>query len=312
MTKFVFGPVPSRRLGFSLGVDVIPRKCCTFDCVYCQVGKTTRKEAERQSFFDPDEIVKQVMEKVKRVPRIDVITLSGSGEPTLNADIGWILSRLKKTGIPLTVITNASLLHRADVRRELKQADILLPSLDAATEAVFERVNRPHASLRLEVMIEGLTALRRDHKGSIWLEIMLMKQMNDDAEQIEKLGKIIDRIMPDKVQLNTVTRPPLEEEAREVGSLELATIAQAMGKHCEVIGTFEKRVGHQDEKGWRESLLAVLRRRSLSFDDIIRTTGVSVLQAKRRLNRMEREGSIKAIPFNDCLFYVVQEDETSL
>ena len=177
MKEFVFGPVPSRRLGFSLGVDIIPRKYCSFDCIYCQVGKTTQKEVERRSFSDPGLIVKQVVERVEEGRRIDFISLSGSGEPTLCADIGEIIRELKrKTSIPLAVITNGSLLFREDVRRDIAAADVVLPSLDAAEDVVFERINRPHPALSFTRLVEGLKAFRRGYKGKIWLEIMLDKR----------------------------------------------------------------------------------------------------------------------------------------
>ncbi len=136
MKELVFGPVPSRRLGFSLGVDMTTRKYCTFDCIYCQVGETTNKELERRAFFDPDTVLREVIEKIARAPHVDVITLSGSGEPTLNVHLGWLLAELKRrVNVPVAVITNGSLLFKEEVRHELSYADIVLPSLDAADDA---------------------------------------------------------------------------------------------------------------------------------------------------------------------------------
>lgn len=310
MKELVFGPVPSRRLGFSLGVDLIPRKYCTFDCIYCQVGKTTNKETERQNFYDPDSVVREVIQKAKKARHIDFISLSGSGEPTLNAGIGTILSELKRRiSIPLTVITNGSLLFREDVRKDLIQADVVLPSLDAANEATFERINCPHSSLQFNQLVNGLKAFRREYKGLIWLEIMLIKNINDSPQDIEILKTIVNKLEADKVQLNTVTRPPVDSSALEVGSLELATISQNIGAGCEVISTFKKKVGFRDLDEWERAVVAVLKRRSLSLDDIVRTTGIAEVQAGRRLNRLAREKKVKAIEFNGRLFYLANDEE---
>ncbi len=308
MKESVFGPVPSRRLGFSLGVDMTLRKYCSFDCIYCQVGETTDRVTERQAFIDPDAVVEEVVQKAARAPHVDVITLSGSGEPTLNVHLGWILAELKKRmTVPLAVITNGSLLFRGEVRRDLNNADIVLPSLDAGDDATFQRINRPHPSLSFSQVIEGLKTFSREYRGAIWLEIMLIKNINDSLQQAEMVKDILSSIRVDKVQLNTIARPPADKESREVGSLELATIAQLIGKNCEVVTAFEKRVGTCSHHKWKESIMDILRRRSLSLDDIVRATGVSVLQAKRRLNSLVRENKITVVELNGQLFYLPKD-----
>lgn len=310
MQEFVFGPVPSRRLGFSLGVDIIPRKYCSFDCIYCQVGKTTQKEVERRSFSDPGLIVKQVIERVKEGRRIDFISLSGSGEPTLSADIGEIIRAVKrKTPIPLAVITNGSLLFREDVRRDISAADVVLPSLDATGDAVFERINRPHPALSFTQLVEGLRAFRRGYKGKIWLEIMLIKGINNSVEQIEIFKQIVSMLSADKVQLNTVVRPPLEEAACGLDSAELLSLARVLGNGCEIIPAFERQSPAQEEEQWRESVLATLKRRSLSLDDIVRTTGVSPTEARAEVDRLVEEGKIRLVRFNNEWFYVARGEE---
>ena len=190
MKKLVFGPVPSRRLGFSLGVDLIPRKYCSFDCIYCQLGPTEKTEVERRSFYDPGLVVEQVVESVKGGSRIDCISLSGSGEPTLNSDIGWVIKRLKeRVSLPVAVITNGSLLSRRDVREDLMGADIVLPSLDAANEAAYLKINRPHESLEFSGIVEGLETFCKEYKGRVRLEIMLINNINNDTQHIEKFMK---------------------------------------------------------------------------------------------------------------------------
>ncbi len=310
MQEFAFGPVPSRRLGFSLGVDVIPRKYCSFDCIYCQVGKTTHKEVERRSFSDPGLIVKQVVERVEEGRRIDFISLSGSGEPTLNADIGEIIRAIKrKTPIPLAVITNGSLLFREDVRRDIAPADVVLPSLDAGGDAVFERINRPHPALSFAQLVEGLKAFRRGYKGKIWLEIMLIKGINNGMEDMDIFKQIVSGISADKVQLNTVARPPLEEAARGLDGAELLSLADFLGNGCEIIPAFERRSPAQKAKQWRESVVETLRRRSLSLDDVVRTTGVSPTEAKAGLDKLIEQGKIRLVRFNNEWFYVAGREE---
>lgn len=308
MEELVFGPVPSRRLGFSLGVDMVPRKYCSFDCIYCQVGQTTNKEVERQAFFDPQLVIDEVVEKAARARHLDVITLSGSGEPTLNVHLEWILTELKKRlTIPLAVITNGSLLFMEEVRRELKNADIVLPSLDAGDDVTFQRINRPHSSLSFYRIIEGLKAFSEGHRGPIWLEIMVIKDINDSVEHAALFKDLLRDIHVDKIQLNSIARPPADKESQEVGSLELARIAQFIGGSCHVVTAFEKRVEACSQEQWKESVLCILRRRSLSLDDIVRTTGVSVLQAKRRLNNLVDKKRIRVVELNGQVFYLAND-----
>jgi wyosine [tRNA(Phe)-imidazoG37] synthetase (radical SAM superfamily) len=306
MDNFVFGPVPSRRLGFSLGVDLIPRKHCSFDCIYCQVGRTTHKEVERRSFADPALVIRQVMERLEEGRAIDFISLSGSGEPSLSSDMGLIIGELKRrTTIPVAVITNGSLLFREDVRCELALADLVLPSLDAAGQDVFERVNRPHESLSFDLLVSGLKAFRKAYKGRIWLEIMLINDINDTPEQIEIFKQILPDIGADRVQLNTVTRPPVEETAMPVENERLGAIARHMGQGCEVIAAFDGKARAPGADAWQASLVETLKRRSLSLEDVVRTTGVSVAAARSGLDRLVREGRIKQVRVGKVRFYTV-------
>jgi wyosine [tRNA(Phe)-imidazoG37] synthetase (radical SAM superfamily) len=309
MGKFTFGPVPSRRLGFSLGVDIIPRKYCSFDCIYCQVGKTTQKEVERRSFSDPDLIVKEVLKRTEEGRRTDFITLSGSGEPTLSADIGEIIRAIKRrTATPVAVITNGSLLFREDVVSEIGPADVVLPSLDATGDAGFERINRPHPALSFDQLVEGLEIFRRTYKGKIWLEIMLIKDINNGVEDFAIFREIVSRLGVDRVQLNTVVRPPLEEMARGLDGEELLSAAGAIGSGCEIIPAFENKAGVAKKEEWRDSVIATLRRRSLSLDDIVRITGISRDEAEQGLERLISEGRIRLALFGDNEFYAAADE----
>ena len=308
MSKFTFGPVPSRRLGFSLGVDIIPRKFCSFDCIYCQVGKTTNQEIQRKSFYDVQEVVDEIIEACGPQNHIDIVTFSGSGEPTLNADIGRMIKEIKKrVDIPVAVITNSSLLYDEAVRQDLKSADIVLPSLDAASEDIFHYVNRPHSLIELDLIVKSLKKLRNEYEGKIWLEIMLMKDINDDAEELDKFKKIIGLLGVDKVQLNTVTRPPKDDAAKGINQSELQKIGRFFGDNCEVVCSFKKFSPKNDVKDRAEIILEMLKRRSLTLDDIVRTTGLTLQKAKDTLQIMEHSGKIKSFHFDNSIYYMYKE-----
>lgn len=304
--QHVFGPVPSRRLGYSLGVDIIPPKHCSFDCVYCQIGRTTHVETVRKSFYDPRIVVEQVLEKVACAGTVDVITFSGSGEPTLNSDLGFMIRQIKKgTSVPVVVITNGSLLPLHEVREDLMPADMVLPSLDAVSQDIFERINRPHPSLEINAVIEGLKTFRREFKGRIWLEIMFIKHINNDIQNLNTMVEIVSSLNMDRVQLNTVTRPPSEPSAVRLTKGELDRICRMFGPACEIISTFGKTADIHVETTAASLILETLKRRPLTLDDIVRITGMSHFDAKTRLNILEKEGLITTAVVNDELFYVI-------
>lgn len=311
MKRFVFGPVPSRRLGFSLGVDLIPRKYCSFDCIYCQLGPTAQTHRERQSFYDPALVVEQVVERVREGGRIDCVSLSGSGEPTLNSDIGWVIRTLKdRISLPVAVITNGSLLSREDVRKDLMRADIVLPSLDAASETVYRQVNRPHESLGFASVVEGLDAFCREYRGRVWLEVMLIDNVNNDAQHIEMFKTILDGLPVEKIQLNTVARPPAERTARPVSRAGLLSVARFFGSRTEVIAD---RVRKQESgfhpQEWEHSVLAMLARRSLGLADIARSTGVSGQTAREGMKRLVEQKKARVVALGRRRFYLVAEQD---
>lgn len=211
--KYVFGPVPSRRLGRSLGIDPIPLKTCNWNCVYCQLGRSTPMHNERREYFPRNEIVQEVKTalEVHQKDEIDWVTFVGSGEPTLHAGTGRMIRQVKTfTSIPVAVITNGSLLYRSEVREELRAADAVLPTLDAGTEAVYRSINRPHPHLTFPTLVEGLTAFRRIYTGKLWVEVMLIKGMNDSEEALKDIAAVLRSIAPDAIHLNLPIRPPAE------------------------------------------------------------------------------------------------------
>lgn len=300
----VYGPVPSRRLGFSLGVDILPLKTCTLDCVYCQLGSTPRKTVRRTSFFDPKQVLAQVQRGIASGVRIDHITFSGSGEPTLNRSIGTIIRGIKKiTNIPVAVLTNATLLARPDVREALRAADVVVPSLDAATPGMFKRINRPHRSLSLSRTLKGLIEFRRRYKGSIWLEIMLVKGINDSPSHVRKLKQAISIIRPDKVQLNTVVRPPAVKHCRPLAPANMEKIRQAIGGNCEVVADFPKRTQTPAIDSLEADILSIVRRRPVTAEDIAASLGAHHDEVRKALASLVSAKKISRAGFKGKTFF---------
>jgi len=263
-------------------------------------------EVRRRKFYDPVMIANEVADKVAST-HVDMITFSGSGEPTLNSDLGTMIREVKKmVATPVAVITNGSLLYDAEVRTDIAEADVVLPSLDAVTDEVFRRINRPHPLLDIGKIIEGLRDFRAGYAKPIWLEIMLIKNVNDDADELEKMAHIVSTLGVDKVQLNTVTRPPSDEAAGRLEEKELQEICRIFGPQCEVICSFEKAGIKPAQADWTGIILETLKRRPLTLDDVVKTTSLSRFQAKARLKTMEEEGLIKSYVLGDDLFYIVE------
>lgn len=298
--RFVYGPVASRRLGFSLGVDIIPFKTCTLDCVYCQLGSTGKTIVRRGSWFPPDEILAQIRKAVESGQRIDVITFSGSGEPTLSRDIGCLIRAIKKmTRIPVAVLTNGTLLYRKDVRRDLVAADIVVPSLDAVPAALFRRINRPHDSLENRRIIDGLVRFREGFSGEIRLEIMLVKGVNDFPASIRALKSAVARIRPDRIELNTVVRPPADRSAGPLGSAALARIRAQFGPKAEIVASLAKRKQAPASGRLEATVLATVSRRPQTAADIASALGrhhdevlkaLMSLLGRRRVRKLVHEG----------------------
>jgi wyosine [tRNA(Phe)-imidazoG37] synthetase (radical SAM superfamily) len=299
----LFGPVPSRRLGRSLGVDLIPPKTCPYDCIYCEVGPTTR-QTQRRFAYRTDAIIAELTECLRDpAPAPDVITLAGSGEPTLNLGLGRIIEAIKAmTQIPVAVLTNGALLYLPQVRREVAAADLVLPSLDAAREETYLAINRPLPELTLDRLLDGLTAFRREYRGQIWLEVMLIKGINDTDAELLPLRRALAKIAPDKVQLNTVVRPGVEGSARPLEMGEMAAAAAFLGGPVEVIAAFNREdiVGSPLED---EDLVEMLSRRPMTAPDLAQALGLPLVQVVARLKRLLDSGRISHDRHHDQEFY---------
>jgi len=302
--RFVYGPVPSRRLGYSLGVDILPFKTCSLDCVYCQLGSTGKTTNRRRAYFAPRDVLAQVREALEAGRRVDHITFSGSGEPTLNKNLGPIIRGLKKmTKIPVAVLTNGTLLTRKDVRRDLLAADVVVPSLDAVPARLFRAVNRPHPSLDAGRVVKGLARFRREFKGQIWLEIMLVKGANDTPAHIRELRAAVAAIKPDRVQLNTVVRPPAEATARPLSARELGRIRRLVDERAEVVADFGAGQRAGGKADLDQTVTAMVRRRPVTAGDIAAALGRHRDEVLKAVGRLLGAGAIKAVRHGRKTFY---------
>lgn len=298
----VFGPVPSRRLGRSLGVDLVPFKTCSYDCIYCQLGPTTCKTVERREWVPLDDVVAEVKDKLSRKP--DYITLSGSGEPTLYSQLGALIDRIRSlTSVPIAVLTNGSLLWQEEVRRELVGANLVLPSLDAGDDAVFQAVNRPHEDVSFTRMVEGLIAFRQQFHGTYWLEVFFLESHNAGGHEARRIVDLVKTIRPDRVQLNTATRPTAEENAVQVDRIRLAELATWFAPPAEVIADFRGVATQEDFRTGRDSVLELLQRRPCSLDDVAAGLGMHRNEAVKYLEELETAGLVEKRPAGGKVFY---------
>ena len=291
----IFGPVPSRRLGRSLGIDLVPYKTCTFDCIYCDLGKTTFKTASRNPYVSAAEIRRELelsLSTLERKP--DFLTLSGSGEPTLNQNLGEIVRTIKDlSSIPLAVITNGSLLSIEEVREGLARADVVLPSLDAVDETTFHWVNRPHPSLTIEAIISGLLQFRKQYRGQIWLEVVFCRGINDDRKEIERLKGVVEKLQPERIQLNTPVRPPAEEFAYPLTTGQLEQIRQQMGERAEIISEFASSMEEESNCAKDTEITNLLKRRPCTAEDISQALGLHLEEVLKHLGKLTEKGILQ-------------------
>jgi wyosine [tRNA(Phe)-imidazoG37] synthetase (radical SAM superfamily) len=305
--RYLYGPVPSRRLGRSLGVDLVPPKICTYDCVYCQVGKTTEKTLQRSEYVPTEEVVEEVKDYLSKGDvSIDHFSLSGSGEPTLHSQIGLVIDGIKRMStIPVALLTNGSLLYLEEVRDDLRQADIILPSLDAASKEVFARINRPHKEISLQKVIEGLVELRKAYQGQIWLEILFCKGINDGENELYQMKRAVDRIRPDRIHINTVVRPPTEPWVAALNLEEMEKIEAFFGEKASIISEFDRHPLSLPGINVKGEIFRILKRRPLSLVDLSKRMAMSEEELEATMKPMLEEGKIKPRHFGDTVYYEV-------
>jgi wyosine [tRNA(Phe)-imidazoG37] synthetase (radical SAM superfamily) len=310
MYKYLFGPVPSRRLGMSLGIDLVPHKVCTLNCIYCECGRTTNLTLEREEYVPYEVVVKELQHYLSNNPSPDYITFSGSGEPTLNLRIGDVLHFIKQEylKIPVAVLTNGTLLYSKQVRYEIIDADVVLPSLDAASDLYFRKINRPFRTLNIRKYILGLARFRKEYCGEIWLEVFIIPDYNDNEKELKLLQRAIEIIRPDIVQLNTLDRPGAVTTIRAASRTELQHILDFWKfENAEIISAASER---KEIKSYREdietAILETISRRPCTLDDLVRILGLHINEINKYLDVLEAEKKIKTIRQPRGYFYQIK------
>jgi wyosine [tRNA(Phe)-imidazoG37] synthetase (radical SAM superfamily) len=302
VTGHIFGPVPSRRLGRSLGVDIVPFKTCTYDCIYCQLGRTTHKMVDRCEWFPLDDILEELRDKLAAKP--DYITLSGSGEPTLYSRLDELIDRIRAmTDIPVAVLTNGSLLWQPELRRQLMNANLVIPSLDAGDSAVFDAVNRPHHTITFEKMLEGLVDFRREYKGAYWLEVLLVAGYNAVQSSLKGIIDCIKRIGPDRVQLNTATRPPADKYAYPVSQSRLMKLSRRFDPPAEVIADYRGVHTQEEFRTGQKEVLEMILRRPCSKEDIAQGLCMHRNEVIKYMEKLTALGKVETQKANGHIFY---------
>ena len=303
--KSLFGPVLSRRLGISLGVDLVPHKTCSLDCVYCECGATTHLTLQRKEYVAVERVKDELNRYLSRNEKIDHITFSGSGEPTLNAGIGEIIEFLKKDhpAYKVALLTNSTLFDQPQVRRQVKGADVIMASLDAATEDCFKQINRPHPDLDLKRMVAGLAALRQEFPGRLLLEYFLVKDCNDFDDHLRRIKDIFAQIEADGILLNTLDRPAPETWVQPVGANQLETISDFF-ENTEVITYSTQRAAGMKQHGdLTERLVDTVRRRPYTVLDVSQIMGVNVETLQPMLDRLVASKQLVIRQMDRGIFY---------
>lgn len=308
----LFGPVSSRRLGRSLGVDLVPYKVCSFNCAYCEVGSTTKKTIQRQEFFPPSEVEDELVQFLTPVPVLDFITLSGSGEPTLSRSLGRILRFVKTRfpAYPVAVLTNGSLLWDPMVQKELLPADVVLPTLSTVDEDIFHTIHRPAPELTIEKIIRGLIEFRNVYHGEIWIEVFLIPGVNMDPGSLVALASKIREIRPEKVQLNTLDRPGTEPWVRPASRDELAEASRLMNlPWLEPIRAIS--YGRTTSPSFDDPIAAIrdiLTRRPSTVEDLAAATGMHLQEVGKILREMSEDPRLSTTREERGIFYSWTED----
>jgi wyosine [tRNA(Phe)-imidazoG37] synthetase (radical SAM superfamily) len=302
--NLIYGPVPSRRLGFSLGVDLVPYKTCSYNCIYCQIGPTPETTIIRKPYISSEQILPQLFDRLKEGIKPDYITLGGSGEPTLNSEIADIIAAIKSyTDIPVTVLTNGSLLMNKAVRTDIAGADVVLPSFDACDERTFLKINRPHSSFVFEEMANGLIEFRKIYSGKIWLEIFIVKGINDTEAMMQKFKQWTDQFAPDKIHLNTAVRPTAESSVHAVPEDQLKDFCKILGKKAEVIAPFKKEAKNKKMIDTGTKIFNMLGRRPCTLADISAGLGLHPNEILKYVEPMISNQQIDVLHINGQIFY---------
>jgi Fe-S oxidoreductases len=308
----LFGPVCSRRLGRSLGIDLVPFKTCTYDCVYCECGHTTHKGTDRKEFFPVSEVLSELDAYLSGGPALDFITFSGSGEPTLSTSVGEVIRYLKREfpSYRVAVLTNGSLFSLPEVREDLLLADVVLPTLSTVHEETFRTIHHPAKDLSLKSILNGIEQFRREYRGEIWLEVFIIPGVNTSDKELSGLADEIRRIRPDRIQLNTLDRPGPAEWVKPAGPGELSRIQAFLGvPDTEAIhSSHHESPFSPDESDPSQTICELIRRRPCTVDDIAQTTGLHRNEVLKLLRTIESEHQLLVKREKRGVFYFLRDN----
>ncbi len=299
---YLFGPVPSRRFGRSLGIDLTPLKTCSLDCVFCQLGRTPAKTLQRKAYVPTGDVISEISTWLKADGKADYLTLSGSGEPTLHSRFGEVLDFLRDQPIPSVLLTNGTLLRRPAVRRAARLARVVKVSLSAWDQKSFEWVNRPHQALQFAQVIDGITRFREGFTGQLWIEVFLLAGINAMAPQVEKIARLASGLRPDRIHLNTIARPPAEDFAAAVPTAQLEALAGLFDPPAQVVSAFSAK---RSQKGQADEakILAMLKRRPCTIKQIEAAFGLHINEVSKILGQLMRHDRIRADSKRQEVYY---------
>jgi wyosine [tRNA(Phe)-imidazoG37] synthetase (radical SAM superfamily) len=313
--QHIYGPVPSRRLGRSLGIDLVPFKTCAYDCIYCHLGRTTNQTIRRKEYVAVSGILSELEQKLAFGDVPDYISLAGSGEPTLNSGIGDLIRKIKSiTNIPVAVFTNSSLLWMKDVQDALMPADLVLPSLDAGDEMLYRYVNRPHKEISFEQMIDGLIGFTGRYRGSVCLEVFLLAGVTGIQDEVKKISYIVKRLKINRVQMNTVVRPPAEEFAKSLSREQMLALKNLLPGEVDIIGNIEMADWSKlpSNNTQRHDILSLLRRRPCTCTDVARGLDMHISEALKHLDALIASEKAMTVRMSDNTFYAPKESSNAL
>jgi wyosine [tRNA(Phe)-imidazoG37] synthetase (radical SAM superfamily) len=283
--EYLFGPIPSRRLGSSLGVDLVSQRSCTLDCVYCECGPTAKLTSNRGEYAPVEAVIAELDDFLAAEPELDYITFSGAGEPTLHNGIGKVVAFLNQNypQYQVALLTNGTLFTDSEVIAAVKEVDLIIPSLDAVSEQAFMKINRPHKDINVEDIINGLQKLQQTFTGQVWLELFMIPGVNDTGRELELFREVITGLSPDRIQVNTLNRAGVEDWVRPVSNQKLKTIAIFLGDKAEVIGEIETTPKVDFSEQIRDKIIQLLMANPASPKDIAANLNLGIRQVSKYL-----------------------------